>query len=568
VSVTVVVEPPPADFTLRVSPPAPTVYAGRTALLSFVLDAIGSFTGSAALTAVQLAPGATLSPASLVLTPAAPQSATLAVSRATTPGIYTLVFRADEVQGPNARRALLISKTVSVTLVVQPPVGGFTVTVSPATVLASPSQPIAVRYEFRNLGDEPLVITGDTFVRRDRNGVVFDSTEETVGLALPPRGTASTSNTVLATGEQFAKSGSPSIVFEDRTFRASPDSTGFVSTATAPVAVTAVNSLLATTSVTRLSVVYPPSGTLVGRGDNLRAQGVIFGSGTGNVLVGWLYDGVLVETATVPLQNGAPTSVTNSVSLPTLLAGNHEIALAILAPNTLSSPSVQIYVDEGLTTLRLVSPTAGAVFAPAFSAPTFSWIPAPGIERYGVGLSRRGAPGARIRWAFTSDTFWGPPASFWNELPEGDYEWVVRGFTASGRPLLDRQMGGATAPPTSEGPLDVASGWTVTSSTGRFSIGGADAALADLAGQSSGIEGAVRFAWKEIAGALYIHALYLETPEGPRRVRTEVLPKAGLLLPVGALPRGGLLLWRVTAIDRDGRPLGATPLAAVPGGAR
>ena len=153
-------------------------------------------------------------------------------------------------------------------------------------------------------------------------------------------------------------------------------------------------------------------------------------------------------------------------------------------------------------------------------------------------------------------------------LPDGDYEWVVRGFTASGRSLMDRQMGGATAPPTSEGTLDVADGWTVTSATGRFSIGGADAALADLAGQSSGVEGGVRFTWREIAGALYVHALYLQTPEGPRRVRTEVLPKAGLLLPVGALPKGGPLLWRVTAIDRDGRPLGATPLATVPGGAR
>ncbi|HEX7529225.1 MAG TPA: hypothetical protein VF425_08950, partial [Thermoanaerobaculia bacterium] len=473
-----------------------------------------------------------------------------------------------ETPGPNlrARRPLLISKTFTLPLVVLPLTGGFAVVAVPPTVLASPGQAVAVRYEFRNLGDEPLVITADTFVRRDRNGIVFDTTEETVGLALPPRGTASASNTVLATGEQFARSGSPAIVFEDRTFRATPDSTGFVATATAPVAVTAVNSLLATTSVTRLSVVYPPSGTLVGRGDNLRAQGVIFGSGTGNVLVGWLYDGVLVETATVPLQNGSPTAVSNAVSLPTLLAGNHEIAFAVLAPNALSSPSVQIYVDEGLTTLRLVAPTAGAVFAPAFSAPTFSWIPAPGVARYGVGLRRR-TPGERYRWAFTSDTFWGPPASFWNELPDGNYEWVVRGFTASGRSALDRQMGGATAPPTSEGNLDVADGWTVTSATGRFSIGGADGALADLEGKSSDAEGGVRFAWREIADALYIHALYRETPEGPRRVRTEVLPKAGLLLPVGALPKGPLL-WRVTAIDRDGRLLGATPLAAVPGGAR
>ncbi len=559
-----------SDFNVRITPAAPQVAAGRTATLSFVLDPSGSFAGTATITPLDLPAGASLTPAQPLLAPNVPQAATLSVPRGTRPGTYTLTFRADETPGSNlrARRPLLISKTLTLPLVVLPPTGGFSVVAVPPTVLASPGQAVAVRYEFRNLGDEPLVITGDTFVRRDRNGAVFDTTEETVGLALPPRGTASVSNTVLATGEQFAKSGIPAIVFEDRTFRATPDSTGFVATATAPVAVTAVNSLLATTSVTRLSVVYPPSGTLVGRGDNLRAQGVIFGSGTGNVLVGWLYDGVLVETATVPLQNGSPTSVTNSVSLPTLLAGNHEIALAILAPNTLSSPSVQIYVDEGLTTLRLVAPTAGAVFAPAFSVPTFAWIPAPGVARYGVGLRRRGAPGARYRWAFTSDTFWGPPAAFWNELPDGDYEWVVRGFTASGRSLLDRQMGGATASPTSEGTLDVADGWTVTSSTGRFSIGGADSALADLGGQSSGVEGGARFTWKEIAGALYIHAIYLETAEGPHRVRTEILPKPGLLLPAGAMPKGGPLLWRVTAIDRDGRPLGATVLAAVPGVAR
>jgi len=559
-----------SDFNVRITPAAPQVTAGRAVTLSFILDPVGSFAGTATITPLNLPAGTSLTPAQPLLAPNVPQAATLSVARGTPAGSYSLTFRADETPGSNlrARRALAISKTYTLPLIVLPPTGGFSVVAVPPTVLASPGQAVAVRYEFRNLGDEPLVITGDTFVRRDRNGVVFDTTEETVGLPLPPRGTASASNTVLATGEQFAKSGSPAIVFEDRTFRAAPDSTGFVATATASVAVTAVNSLLATTSVTRLSVVYPPSGTLVGRGDNLRAQGVIFGSGTGNVLVGWLYDGVLVETATVPLQNGAPTAVTNSVSLPTLLAGNHEIVFAILAPNTLSSPSVQIYVDEGLTTLRLVAPTAGAVFPPAFSAPTFAWIPVPGVARYGVGLRRRGAPGARYRWAFTSDTFWGPPATLWNELPEGDYEWVVRGFTASGRSLLDRQMGGATAPPTSEGTLDVADGWTVTSWTGRFSIGGADSALADLAGQSSGVEGGARFTWREIAGALYVHALYLQTPEGPRRVRTEVLTKAGLLLPAGALPKGGPLLWRVTAVDRDGRPLGATPLAAVPGGAR
>ena len=556
-----------SDFKVRITPTAPEVTAGGAATLTFILDPVGVFAGTVAVTPLNLPAGATLTPAQPLLAPNVPQAATLSLARGTPPGAYTLTFRADETTGPNlrGRGPLLISKTLTLPLVVLKAGGGFSVVALPPSVLASPGQIVAVRYEFRNLGAEPLVITGDTFTRRDRSGAVLDTTEESVGLALPAGGTATASNTVVATGEQFAQAGSPAVVIEDRTFRAAPDSTGFAAEATASVAVTAVNSLLATASVTGLSVVYPPSGTLVGRGDNLRAQGVIFGSGTGNVLVGWLYDGVLVETATVPLQSGAPTSVTNAVSLPTLLAGNHEIALAILSPNTLTSPSVQIYVDEGLTTLRLVAPSAGAIFAPAFAVPTFSWIPAPGIARYGVGLRRRGTGGARYRWAFTSDTFWGPPASLWNELPEGDYEWIVRGFTASGRSLLDRQMGGATAPPTSEGSRDVGDGWTVTSATGRFSIGGGDASLADLAGLATPGEGGIRFAWKEIAGALYVHALYVETPEGPRRVRTEIVPKAGLLLPAGSLPRGGPLRWRVTASDRDGRPLGATPLAAVPG---
>ncbi|MGA7990435.1 MAG: hypothetical protein WCC53_03280, partial [Thermoanaerobaculia bacterium] len=563
VSVTVVVQPPPADFNVRVSPPAPTVPAGRATPLSFVLDAIGSFSGSASLTAVQLPPGANLSPASLVLTPAVPQTATLAVPRAIPPGAYTLVFRADEIASPAARRALLISKTVSVPLVVQAPVGGIAVTVSPATVLASPSQAVAVRYQIQNLADAPQTITGDTLVLRDRAGSVLGSVEEPLALTLPARGTVSVSNTVLVTGEQFARAGTPPVVLADRTFRAAPDGSGYTDTATASVTVTAANSLLSTASATRISIVYPPSGTLVGRGDSLRAQGLVIGSGTGDLLVGWFFDGILVETATVPLQNGTPTSVSNAISLPTLLSGNHEISLAVLAPNNLSSPAVQIYVEEGQKTLRLVSPTAGAAFAPAFGAPTFSWIPVPGIARYGIGL-RSVTPGARWRWAYTTDTRWSPPAALWNSLAEGEYEWGVRGFTNTGRLFLDAQSGGASAPPTSEGSLDSAEGWTVTSAQGRFSIGAAEKGLVDLEGHASAGDAGVKFVWKEIPGALYVHTLYERGPEGLKRVRTEVVNKPNLLIPSPAMPHGGPFLWRVSAVDKEGRPVGAAAAAPVP----
>jgi hypothetical protein len=559
-----------ADFNVRVTPPAPSVVAGRTADLSFVLEPIGGFGGTAVVTPVSLPPGVTLTPPQPSLTPNVAQAATLSIPRGLSPGAYALVFRADEVPSPNVRRRpLLISKTLNLPLTVLAASGGFTVTVSPTTALVSPDQAVAVRYELRSLSDVPLTITGDTYLLRDRSGAVLGSVVEPLSLVLPPRGTVIVSNTVLVTGEQFGNAGSPPVVLADRTFRATPDATGYVPNATATVTATAANSLLSTASATRISIVYPPSGTLVGRGNSLRAQGLVVGSGTGNLLVGWFFDGILVETATVPLQNGTPTSVSNAISLPTLISGNHEIALSVLAPNTLSSPSVQIYVEEGQQTLRLVSPTAGAVLSPAFGAPTFAWIPVPGIARYGVGLRRR-APGAPWRWSYTTDTRWSPPASLWTSLSEGEYEWGVRGFTNTGRAFLDSQSGGASAPPTSEGSLDMAEGWTVSSAQGRFSIGGSEAALQDLHGRVAAETAGVRFAWDELAGAIYVHTIYQQAPDGLKRVRTELLNKPLLLIPSAALPRGGPLLWRVTALDKDGRALGTTAAAPVPaaGGAR
>jgi hypothetical protein len=554
----------PTDFNVRVTPPSATVVAGRTSDLSFLLEPLNGFAGTVVVTPVSLPAGVTITPPAPRLTPNVPQAATLSVPRTVPPGPYTLVFRADEVPGPTVRRRpTLISKTVNVPLTVQPAGGGFTVTVSPLTVLASPGQAIAVRYEIRSLSDTALTIAGDSYVLRDETGNVLSTVEEPLSLPLPPRGALTVSNTVLVTGEQFAKAGSPPIVLADRIFRAVPDETGFTPTANAVVTVTAANSLIATASATRISIVYPPTGTLIGRGDSLRAQGLIVGSGTGNLLVGWFYDGVLVETATVPLQNGTPTSVSNAITLPTLVSGNHEIVLSVLAPNTLSAPAVQIYVEEGQRTLRLVSPTAGAVLSPAFGAPTFSWIPVPGIARYGVGLRRR-TPGAAWRWTYTTDTRWSPPASLWNSLPEGDYEWGVRGFTNTSRAFLDSLSGGASAPPTSEGSPEMAEGWTVTSAQGRFSIGGAEAALQNLEGQASLGDGGVRFVWKEIPGALYVHTLYEQAPDGLKRVRTEVLNKPGLLIPTAALPRGGPFVWRVSAMDKDGHALGAMAAAPLP----
>lgn len=556
---------PLSDFNVRVTPPQARVNAGRKTDLTLVLEPLGVFAGSAAITVLDAPPGSTFSPPTLVLAPNAPQTMTLSVPRSTPPGSYVVVLKADEVVTPSARarRPLAISKTLRIPLDVQPPVGGFTVTASPVAVQASPGQVVAITYVFRNLGSDPLRIVGDTF-SRSAGTTVFDSVGETVDLVLPPNGSLTYTNAVQATGDMFAHAGQPPLVRADRAFRAAPDATGFVDTASASVAITAVNPLLATASATRISVVFPIAGSLVAR-ESLRAQGLIFTTGSGLFLVGWYWDGILVETASVPVQNGTPVAVSNAVTLPTLIAGTHEITLAVLTPNPIASPPVQIYVDDVGSSLRTVSPASGSAFVPALQAPTFSWVPVPGITAYKVGLGRRGRP-EEIRWYDGMGTEWSPPAAVWNRLPEGEYEWTVRGYSGTGRAVLDKMSGGASAPPTSEGSSGVADGWTVSSAPARFSLGGFESRLAPLKGETRAGPAVVSFSWTPVEHAVYVLYAFERAGAETRRLFVEMTTSPSLAVETSRVSRGGPVVWKVIAVDVEGRPLAATALLDVSAG--
>jgi hypothetical protein len=421
---------------------------------------------------------------------------------------------------------------------------------------------VAINYLFRNLGSDPLRIVGDTFTR-SAGTTVFDSVGETVDLVLPPSGSLTYTNAVQSTGDMFAQAGQPPLVRADRAFRAAPDATGFVDTASASVAITAVNPLLATASATRISVVFPIAGSLVARGENLRAQGLIFTTGSGHFLVGWYWDGILVETATVPVQNGTPAAVSNAVTLPTLVVGTHDITLAVLSPNPIASPPVQIFVDDVGSSLRTVSPAGGSAYVPALQPPTFSWVPVPGITAYKVGLGRRGRP-EELRWYESTGTQWSPPAALWNRLPEGDYEWTVRGYSGTGRALLDRMSGGASAPSTSEGSLAVADGWTVSSAPVRFSLGGFESRLAPLKGEARAGREGVTFSWTPVENAVYLLYASERTGAETRRLFVEMTTSPSLVVEARRISGGGPVVWKVIAVDSEGRPLAATLLLDAP----
>jgi hypothetical protein len=271
-----------------------------------------------------------------------------------------------------------------------------------------------------------------------------------------------------------------------------------------------------------------------------------------------------VETASVPVQNGTPAAVSNAVSLPTLVAGTHEITLAVLSPNPIASPPVQIYVDDVGSSLRTVSPAAGSAFVPALQPPTFSWVPVPGISSYKVGLVRRGGPEEQ-RWFDSTGTRWSPPAAVWNRLPEGEYEWTVRGYSGTGRTLLDTLSGGASAPPTSEGSPAAAGGWIVSSAPAHFSLGGFAERLALLEGSARVGPTGVTFSWGHLEKAIFIVYVFERTDGGTRRLFVEMTERDALTVAARRLPAGKAAAWKVIAVDAEGRPIAATPLLDIPG---
>lgn len=126
-SVTLTVVTP--DFSISATPSSQTVSAGTNAAYAVTVGAIGGFTGQVNFTtsvapAGPNSPVATINPASVISS----GTATLTVTTSaftTTPGIYTIT-----VTGTSAG----LSHNATVTIVVNPPPGDFSMSVSPSTL--------------------------------------------------------------------------------------------------------------------------------------------------------------------------------------------------------------------------------------------------------------------------------------------------------------------------------------------------------------------------------------------------------------------------------------------------
>ncbi len=210
-----------------------------------------------------------------------------------------------------------------------------------------------------------------------------------------------------------------------------------------PIRVQVASSLGAPLTIVNLSLLHPRTGTVVMRNEELYADAILAGSGTGTAIGEWVWDGNVVEQFSASLVGGTSTTITTHQSLPTSLLGAHRLQLRMVQPNQLASVPITVVVNPGNWQLeQLELPEYGKAFA-ASDPPSMLWAPVPGAVKYQVGFTTQPYLSTVDTWFDLEDNRWDIPAEVWRELPAGQLYWTVRTIDSNGvarRPLPLRSI--------------------------------------------------------------------------------------------------------------------------------
>jgi len=199
-----------------------------------------------------------------------------------------------------------------------------------------------------------------------------------------------------------------------------------------PLRLEPANSLGAPLSVLNMALTHPRDGTVVMQGDELNAQAVLGGTGTGTVVGQWLWDGDVVEQFTASIIGGQSKAIQTRQSLPTWSLGAHTLLLRMIEPNQITSRPIVVVVNPGDWKLeQLILPVFGAAFAD--DPPRLLWAPVPGAMKYQIGISTEPYLSSIQTWFDSVDNRCQIPADLWRTLPEGQLYWTVRAVDTSGQ---------------------------------------------------------------------------------------------------------------------------------------
>ncbi|MGA3344886.1 MAG: IPT/TIG domain-containing protein [Terracidiphilus sp.] len=201
-----------------------------------------------------------------------------------------------------------------------------------------------------------------------------------------------------------------------------------------PMRVQTASSLGAPLTVLNMGLLHPRDGTVVMQGQELYADAILAGSGTGTVIGQWVWDGNVVEQFSATVVGGTSTTIRTRQSLPTAFLGAHSLQLRMIQPNQVASVPITVVVNPGGWRLeQMILPEYGRGFSAA-DPPSLLWSPVPGAEKYQVGFSSQPYLSTVGRWFDVVDNRWDLPASVWRDLPEGMIYWTVRTIDSNGVP--------------------------------------------------------------------------------------------------------------------------------------
>ncbi len=201
-----------------------------------------------------------------------------------------------------------------------------------------------------------------------------------------------------------------------------------------PVQVRPSNSLGAPLSVLNMALTHPRDGTVVMQGQELNAEAILAGTGTGTVIGQWVWDGNVVEQFSAAIVGGQSTAIQTRQSLPTWYLGVHTLQLRMVQPNQIASRPIVVVVNPGGWQLeQLIQPEYGAAFS-SDTPPRLLWAPVPGAAKYQVGFSSQPYLSTIRTWFDVVDNRWEIPTRIWRSLPEGELYWTVRAIESSGEP--------------------------------------------------------------------------------------------------------------------------------------
>ncbi|MGB0043677.1 MAG: IPT/TIG domain-containing protein [Terriglobales bacterium] len=210
-----------------------------------------------------------------------------------------------------------------------------------------------------------------------------------------------------------------------------------------PIYVRSSNSLGAPLSVVNMALIHPRNGTVVTLGQELVAEAILAGTGTGTVIGEWVWDGNVVEQFSATIVGGQSTAIRTRQSLPTWFLGGHTLQLRMVQPNQIAAEPIVVVVNPGEWKLeQLIQPEYGAGFG-GDHPPRLLWAPVPGAAKYQVGFSDQPYLSSVHTWFDAVENRWEVPARIWQSLPEGGLFWTVRAVGSSGdvrRPLPMRSI--------------------------------------------------------------------------------------------------------------------------------